>query len=70
MNKKGNYLGTEVDGRWWRRYRAPTFFARGNGELWLDEDGLHFLRRMTKTPLSISWSEGSRRSKRPMYSMM
>jgi hypothetical protein len=28
---KAQYVGTEVDGRWWKRYRAAGFFARGNG---------------------------------------
>jgi hypothetical protein len=55
--KKGNYFGTEVDGRWWKRYRAPGFFARGNGEFSMDETGIHFLRTLTKQPLSIHWSE-------------
>jgi hypothetical protein len=55
--KKGNYFGTEVGGRWWRRYRGRGFFARGNGELWLDADGLHFRKYLTRTPLSIGWEE-------------
>jgi len=59
MKKQGNYFGTEIDGRWWKRYRAPAFFARGNGELWLDEEGLHFLKKLTKAPLTITWAEGT-----------
>ena len=59
MKKKGNYFGTEINGRWWKRYRASTFFARGNGELWLDEEGLHFLRKLTRAPLTITWAEGT-----------
>ena len=55
--KKGNYFGTEIGGKWWRRYRASTFFARGNGEFWFDEEGIHFLRAMTKKPLTIEWPE-------------
>ena len=55
--KKGNYFGTEIDGSWWKRYRASGFFARGNGEFWFDDDGLHFLRLMTKAPPSIAWDE-------------
>ena len=57
--KKGNYVGTEVGGSWWKRYRGTGFFARGNGEFWLDEDGLHLLRKLTKAPLSITWVERS-----------
>mgnify|MGYP001567496802 CR=1 FL=1 len=33
--KKGNYLGTEIDEKWWKRYRSPGFFARGSGEFWM-----------------------------------
>lgn len=55
--KRGSYYGTEIDGKWWRRYRAAGFFARGNGELWLDATGLHFRKVLTRVPLSISWDE-------------
>ncbi|MCP3997621.1 MAG: hypothetical protein GY722_21560 [bacterium] len=55
--KKGNYFGTEIDSKWWKRYRAPGFFARGNGEFTTDEEGIHFLRLLTKEPLTISWGE-------------
>jgi hypothetical protein len=54
---KGYYFGTEVDGRWWKRYRGKAFFARGNGEFWFDEQGLHFRKLLTTTPLSIPFSE-------------
>jgi hypothetical protein len=55
--KKGNYLGTEIDHRWWKRYRAPGFFARGSGEFWMDETGVWFRRLLTGSPLTISWRE-------------
>jgi hypothetical protein len=55
--KKGNYFGTEIDGKWWKRYRAKGFFARGNGEFTMDDEGIHFLRLLTKEPLTINWSE-------------
>jgi hypothetical protein len=54
---RGSYLGTEIAGKWWRRYRARGFFSRGNGELWLDEEGLHFRRLLTRSPLDIAWRE-------------
>jgi hypothetical protein len=54
MEKRpGHYLGTEIGASWWRRYRADGFFARGNGELWLDEAGLWFSRFLTSDPLRI-----------------
>ena len=55
--KKGNYFGTEIDGKWWKRYRAPGFFARGNGEFSMDKAGIHFARLLIKEPLRIAWSE-------------
>jgi hypothetical protein len=51
--RRGHYLGTEVDGKWWRRYRGRGFFARGNGRYWADSEAFHFLRYMTRTPLAI-----------------
>ena len=55
--KKGSYFGTEIGGKWWKRYRAPTFYARGNGEVWLDADALHFRKYLTRAPLEIRWDE-------------
>ena len=53
----GSYFGTEIDGKWWKRYRAKGFFARGNGDFTMDEEGIRFLRMLTKEPLTIPWSE-------------
>lgn len=54
MEKKlGSYLGTEIEGKWWKRYREEGFFARGNGEWWVDGDVLYFRRLLTRTPLII-----------------
>ncbi len=55
--KQGHYFGTEIDGKWWRRYRAPGFFARGNGEFDLDVIGIHFKRKLAKELLHIGWDE-------------
>ena len=60
MRLRGTYFGTEVEGSWWRRYGARGFFARGVGEFWLDDRGLHFLKSMTKNPLVIAWHEVGR----------
>jgi len=57
FRKEGNYFGTEIDRSWYKRFRKDGFFARGNGELWLQADGLYFLRLLTKEPLMIPWSE-------------
>ncbi len=53
----GNYLGTEIDEKWWKRYRKNKFLARGDGEYWLKEDSFCFLRYMTKTPLEIRFED-------------
>jgi len=50
---RGHYLGTEIGGKWHRRYREDGFFARGLGEYWIDGDILQFRRYLTKTPLSV-----------------
>lgn len=49
----GYYFGTEISEKWWRRYRGNGFFARGNGEYWINPDGIYFLRKLTKVPISI-----------------
>ena len=55
--KKGGYLGTEIDGKWWRRYRGSGFSARGNGQFWMDDEGIQFRKFLTKTPVTIEWHE-------------
>lgn len=53
--KRGNYVGTVIGDRWWRRYMANGFFARGNGSFELDAEGISFLRTLTRTPIRIPW---------------
>ncbi|MBW2701628.1 MAG: hypothetical protein JRF33_12500 [Deltaproteobacteria bacterium] len=55
--KKGNYFGTEIDRKWWKRFRKDGLFARGNGDFWMDEEGIRFHRKMTKTPFLLTWAE-------------
>ena len=50
---KGHYLGTEIDEKWWKRYKKNKFFARGNGEYWFDETAFYFRRYLTKHPIKI-----------------
>lgn len=52
--KRGHYLGTEIDEKWWRRYLADGFFARGVGDYWIDDEALFFRRYLTKAPIVIS----------------
>ena len=50
---RGHYLGTEIDGKWHKRYREDGLFARGLGEYWIEGDLLWFRRHLTRTPFSI-----------------
>jgi hypothetical protein len=51
--RPGAYLGTVVDGKWWKRFRRYGFFARGNGVFWYDGEGFHFRRYLTTTSLTV-----------------
>lgn len=53
MRRPGHYLGTVVDGKWWKRYRKEGLFARGNGEWWLEGRSLCFRRLLTKVPIRV-----------------
>jgi hypothetical protein len=44
----GHYLGTELGGKWWKRYRALGYFARGNGTFVFADGELVFHRALTK----------------------
>jgi hypothetical protein len=54
QKRRGHYLGTEVEGRWWRRYTTPPFFARGSGRYWYDDRAFYFGRYLTQVPLEIA----------------
>ncbi len=51
--KRGHYLGTEIEGKWWRRYMRDGLFARGSGEYWYDEQSFYFRRYLTRDPIVI-----------------
>jgi hypothetical protein len=53
QGRRGHYLGTEVEGAWYRRYRKRGWLARGLGEYWIEDETLHFRRYMTSTLLKI-----------------
>lgn len=55
--RKGHYLGTEIEEKWWKRYRKKPFLGRGWGEYWQDEEGFHFLRYLAKAPISIAYRQ-------------
>ena len=55
--KRGHYLGTELGGKWWRRYTRDGFLSRGNGEYWMDTSALFFRRYLTDTPIVIFFDD-------------
>jgi hypothetical protein len=52
--RPGHYLGTVVDGKWWRRWRRDGLFARGNGEWWMEGRTLCFRRLLTREPIRLN----------------
>ncbi len=56
-NIEGKYFGTEIDGKWWKRFRKDKMLARGNGILSYDEQSISFLRRLTTKPITIQYSD-------------
>jgi len=57
MNSKstsisGKYFGTEIEGKWWKRYPKEKMSARGIGTLSYDNKSIFFLRKFTNTPIS------------------
>jgi len=53
----GKYFGTEIDPKWWKRYRKNKMFARGNGTFSYDKQSIFFLRLLTRTPLAIEFEK-------------
>jgi hypothetical protein len=57
VKKRGHYLGTEVDEKWWNRYLKDGIFARGLGEYWIEKGTLFFRRYLMNAPIIISLSD-------------
>ncbi len=57
FKRRGSYFGTEIDEKWWRRYRKDGLFARGTGEYWFDDRRLCFRRYLTTTPIVIDFDK-------------
>lgn len=51
--KRGQYLGTRVEHKWWRRYTRGGFFTRGFGEYWIVDGSLFFQHRKKRKPFSL-----------------
>lgn len=57
MECKGKYYGTEINRRWWKRFRQKPFFARGNGVLLVSDESLSFSRKLLAEPIVIPFSK-------------
>lgn len=55
--KRGSYLGTEIEEKWWKRYMKHRLFARGNGEYWVGTEGFYFRRHLTREPILIPFGD-------------
>ncbi|MBD3404453.1 hypothetical protein GF420_16295 [candidate division GN15 bacterium] len=51
--RRGHYMGTELDEKWYRRYKKEGFFARGLGDWWIENNIFRFHRIMLKKDLEI-----------------
>jgi len=52
-NISSYYFGTEIDRKWWKRYKKDNFFARGNGTFKYDKDAFYFYKYPSDTPIVI-----------------
>lgn len=56
-HKRGHYLGTEINEKWWRRYTKDGLLARGIGEFWINASSVYFRRYLTDVPIVISFGD-------------
>jgi len=49
--QNGYYFGTEINEKWYSRYKNDLFLERGNGGYWIDNKGFHFAKFNGKTIL-------------------
>lgn len=48
---RGSYLGTVIEGKWWKPYFRDGMLCKAPGRWQLGADGLYFLRLFTRKPL-------------------
>ena len=53
QKKHGQYLGTEIDHKWWRRYKEEGFFTHGIGEYWIKDGSLFFQHQARQEPIRL-----------------
>lgn len=55
--RRGHYLGTEIEEKWWRRYWKDGLLARGVGEFWIENSALFFRRYLTERLIVIPFED-------------
>ena len=50
-------MGTEIDGKWWKRYKKDGFFARGNGQYGYNDKAFYFHKYLAKEPIVIPFKD-------------
>jgi hypothetical protein len=55
--RRGHYLGTEIDEKWWRRYSRDGLLARGVGDYWIGDSAFFFRRYLTRAPMMIRFED-------------
>jgi hypothetical protein len=53
QKKRGQYLGTKVEHKWWRRYTEEGFTMRGRGEYWIQDGSLYFQHHTSQHPIRL-----------------
>ena len=51
--KRGQYLGTKISHKWWRRYSKGGFLTRGIGDYWIKDGSLFFQRQNQKKTIHL-----------------
>jgi hypothetical protein len=51
--KRGRYLGTRIEHKWWRRYREAGFSTRGKGDYWIQDGSFFFQHHASQRPISL-----------------
>ena len=50
-------MGTDIDGKWWKRYKKEGFFARGNGRYGYDNSAFYFYKYPKDKPIVIPFED-------------
>jgi hypothetical protein len=53
LKKRGQYLGTKIEHKWWRRYNEAGFIMRGKGDYWIKDGSLFFQQDASRKPISL-----------------